>query len=963
MAYPGAPRADEVIDRAVDGPPPPCPEKARGSAAEGAATATRRLSSAQRLAAVLGPPVVVLLVGLLAYGAVRHTVEGMDRLTRAHRVSALLERVLARSVDAETAVRGFLLTGDERFLQPFEGVREDVAEAMDSLRALVLEPAQQERLAALGPLVETRLALVERRIALGRTGDPAAVRAAVRSGEGQRAMDAIRGAVREIQQAQGVVIAVRQGELHRRAGWLIVVVLGGTAAVFGLAFLTNLLLARHARSQEELARDLEERNALLEEQGLELEMQAEELGAQAVQLEETATELEVSNDELQRAQEATLAAEAEKSALLESAGDGIFGVDLEGRCTFISRRAAELLGYTVGECLGRNMHALIHHHGADGAEYPEDTCPIFLAGRGGNGARVAGEVLWRKDGAPLPVEYSSFPLVQGGTIRGTVVTFADITERRRAEDRVQVFAQVLEESRNEIYLFDARTLRFTQVNRGARENLGYSMEELAEMTPLDLKPEVTPEQFERLVAPLRHGTEDVSRFRTVHRRKDGSLYPVDVHLQLSAARERPLFVAFVADVTERERLTREIERQHALLRTMTQNATSALLMMDAQGRGTFWNPAAERMTGYSAEEAIGRTLHELVHHTYPDGTPFPIEECPIDRALPSGVEVKGYEDVFIRKDGTFFPVVCAAQPILEDGEPVGTVIEVRDATEEKQAEEALWRAKEAAEEANLAKMQFLSTMSHELRTPLNAIGGYVDLMELAIHGPVTEAQRKSLERIKVNQQHLLSLINDVLHYAKIEAGSVEYEIEDLPVNELLGELEPLIEPQVRTARLEYRCAPGDPSLTARGDWERIRQILLNLITNALKFTPSGGQIAVSCEGDPRWVRIRISDTGRGIPAAMVQKIFDPFFQLRNEQSRDSSRLGVGLGLAISRDLARGMGGELSVESTPGRGSTFTLSLPTGGRGEDDPGRLAGEDRGTPEERRVPGPVAESSLPG
>jgi PAS domain S-box-containing protein len=924
--------------------------------------ASRRLSSAQRLAAVLGPSVVVLLVGLLAYGAVRHTVEGMDRLARAHRVSALLERVLARSVDAETAGRGFLLTGDDRFLQPFQGVREDVAAAMDSLRALVLEPAQHERLVALGPLVESRLTLVERWVALRRTGDLAAVQAAVQSGEGQRATDAIRGAVREIQRAQGEVIARRQGELHRRAGWLVVVVLGGSAAGFALAFLTNLLLARHARAQEELVRDLEERNTLLEEQGLELEMQAEELGAQAAQLEETAAELEASNDELQRAQEATLAAEAEKSALLESAGDGFVGIDLEGRCTFISRRAAEMLGYTVEECLGQNMHALVHHHEADGAEHPGDARPIFLAGRSGDGVRVADEVLWRKDGAPLPVEYASFPLVQGGTIRGTVVTFADVTERRRSEDRAQVFGQVLEESRNEIYLFDAETLRFTRVNRGARENLGYSMEELAEMTPLDLKPEVTPERFERLAAPLRRGTEDVSRFRTVHRRKDGSLYPVDVHLQLSAARERPLFVAFVADVTERERLTREIERQHALLRTMTENATSALLMMDAQGRGTFWNPAAERMTGYSAAEAIGRTIHELIHHTHPDGTPFPIEECPIDQALPSGVEVRGYEDVFVRKDGTFFPVVCAARPILEDGEPVGTVIEVRDATEEKQAEEALRRAKEAAEEANLVKMQFLSTMSHELRTPLNAIGGYVDLMELAIHGPVTEAQRKSLERIKVNQQHLLSLINDVLHYAKIEAGRVEYEIEDVPVGELLDELEPLIEPQVRTARLEYRCAPGDPSLTARGDGERIRQILLNLLTNALKFTPPGGQIAVSCEGDPPWVRIRISDTGRGIPAAMVQKIFDPFFQLRNEQSRDSSRLGVGLGLAISRDLARGMGGELSVDSAPGRGSTFTLWLPTRARGDDEPGGQRGKDQRTGEERRVPGSAPERSLP-
>jgi PAS domain S-box-containing protein len=919
----------------------------------------RGLSSAQRIAATLGPAVVVLLVGLLAYTALRQTLDAMDRVARGHQVSILLEHVLTRSADAESAGRGFVQTGDERFLEPYRGVREDVAQAMDSLRALVLESAQQERVVALGPVVEARLSMVERNVALRRAGDPAAAQAAVQSGEGIRAMDAVRSAVEEFHEAQAEVIARRQADLGRRAWWLSLVVVGGSLAAFSLAFLTNLLLTRHVRAQEGLARELEEQNGLLQEQGLELELQTEELQAQAAQLEETAAELEMSNDELQRTQEATLAAEAEKTALLESAGDGIYGMDSEGRCTFISRRAAEMLGYTAEECLGRHMPALIHHHGS---EYPEDACPIFRAGRSGDGVRVADEVLWKKDGTPLPVEYASFPLILNGTVRGTVVTFSDITERLRTEDRMRVFAQVLEESRSEIYLLDAQTLRFTQVNRGARENLGYSMEELAQMTALDLKPELTPEQFERMLAPLRAGSEEVVRFETVHRRKDGSLYPVDAHLQLSNARERPLFAAFIVDTTERTRLAEEIERQHELLRIVTDNATSALLMMDTEGRGTFWNPAAERMTGYTAEEAIGRRVHEMVHPMHPDGTAFPIEECLIDQALPAGVEVQGHADIFVRKNGTFFPVLCAAKPIHEDGKPVGTVIEVRDVTEQKQVQEALRAAKEEAEAANRAKMEFLSTMSHELRTPLNAIGGYVDLMELEIHGPVTAAQRNGLERIKRNQHHLLSLINDILHYAKIEAGKVQFEIEDVPVSEILRELEPLAEPQVRAAELEYTCAPADPSLIARGDRERIRQILLNLLTNAAKFTPAAGRVTVSCEGDEQWVRIRISDSGRGIPVEMFQRIFDAFFQLRNDAGRDSSRKGVGLGLAISRDLARGMGGDLTVESSPGQGSTFTLSLPARGWGEDGPDRRAGETRMTGEERRTVGSVPSGSIP-
>lgn len=171
----------------------------------------------------------------------------------------------------------------------------------------------------------------------------------------------------------------------------------------------------------------------------------------------------------------------------------------------------------------------------------------------------------------------------------------------------------------------------------------------------------------------------------------------------------------------------------------------------------------------------------------------------------------------------------------------------------------------------------------------------------------------------------------------------------------------LLESQIQEARLGYACEGGDPSLTAWADPDRLRQIVLNLVTNAIKFTPAGGRIEVTCEADEEWVRVRVRDTGRGVPADMIQKIFDPFVQVRDTQDRDPSRQGVGLGLAISRDLARAMGGDLTVESTLGQGSTFTLSLRRWDVRSERGDLRSGEDRRGGMERRSADPAADSAV--
>jgi signal transduction histidine kinase len=246
-------------------------------------------------------------------------------------------------------------------------------------------------------------------------------------------------------------------------------------------------------------------------------------------------------------------------------------------------------------------------------------------------------------------------------------------------------------------------------------------------------------------------------------------------------------------------------------------------------------------------------------------------------------------------------------------------------TEAESARAEAERARSESEAANRAKSDFLAMMSHELRTPLNAIAGYAQLLEMGIHGPVTEQQSDALNRIARSQAHLLTLINDVLNFARIDAGQIRYVVQDVHMHDTLAGLEALVAPQIAARQLTFIYDACATDIVGAADGDKVRQVVVNLLSNAVKYTPVGGMVRLGCDADATTVRVHVTDTGPGIDPDQLPVIFEPFVQGHRALNRPNE--GVGLGLAISRDLARGMGGDVTVTTELRVGSTFTLALP------------------------------------
>jgi len=395
-----------------------------------------------------------------------------------------------------------------------------------------------------------------------------------------------------------------------------------------------------------------------------------------------------------------------------------------------------------------------------------------------------------------------------------------------------------------------------------------------------------------------------------------------------------------------------LERERRKYYELFELAPDAYVVTDTRGTIREANAAASHLLAVAPQFLVGKPLLGFLDETARKSYALQLDRlCDSER-------VDDWETNINQRGGSAIPVsVSIGRMVGPDRKLAGYRWIVRDITTRKRAESAVRelnreleirvasrttqlaaankmkdelllserKAREDAEAANRVKSDFLALLSHEFRTPLQAVFGYTELLDREIHGPLNDTQRRYLQRIHESQQHLLGVINTVLDFAKLESGQpIDVELCPTAIDELLNTVESIIGAQVETRQISYECVRPESPLIALADGTKVQQIILNLVSNAIKFTGRGGRVTVQCDREPGTAVVHVRDTGIGIPADKLDVIFEPFIQIR---PTDGLKVGTGLGLSISRRLAKAMGGTLSVTSEQGKGSTFTLRLP------------------------------------
>lgn len=507
-----------------------------------------------------------------------------------------------------------------------------------------------------------------------------------------------------------------------------------------------------------------------------------------------------------------------------------------------------------------------------------------------------------KDGHYLWIKGVMTNMLHDESIGGIISNFRDVTEERIAEER---FRLVVESAPNAMILVNSAG-KITLINGQTEKLFGYTRQELVGM----LVEVLIPKRFTTQHPGYRDGffQNPATRSMGVGRdlygvRKDGTEFPVEIGLNPIKSDEGPMVLAAIIDITERK-------KAETRFRLVVESSPSGMALVDQTGKITLVNSQTEKLFGYVREELIGMTVEELLpmrfrlHHPRFRST---FNHSPQVRSMGEG------RDLFaLRKDGSEFPVEIGLNPI-ESPEGILVLASIIDITERKM------------QEAHRLKSEFLANMSHELRTPMNAVLGFSELLIDKKAGELNAKQLDYLNDIHASGAHLLQLINDILDLSKIESGKSELSLESFDVREVIEEVVKVLQPVSgkKSVTITQKLAPKVASVTL--DKHKFRQILYNLLSNGLKFNHPGGTVSIETAVATNAFTVAVSDTGIGIPADSLKKLFIPFVQLDSGRSRQHE--GSGLGLALVKSIVEMHGGDIKVESILGQGSTFTVTLP------------------------------------
>ena len=645
--------------------------------------------------------------------------------------------------------------------------------------------------------------------------------------------------------------------------------------------------------------------------------------------------------------------------LLESLGGGVYGIDRHGRCTFVNRTAMDLLGYDDrAELIGRHMHDLIHHTRPDGSAYPAGDCPLLRTFVTGEPVLLDDELLWRKDGTSFFAEYSSHPVVADGTIVGSVIRFEDLSSKRQGRQRLAVQQEVSQVLGGDVDVAvgqerviaaigsgfgwdegamwltegaasDGDRLKRVAVWAGPRafgaggESAGpHVLQAVAETRTVLADVAMTAGARPGAVVAIPIGVDGINlgAFEFTSRRAIAVDHGADAAFATLGRQ--------VGQFLRRKRAEAELRDSETLKDAIMQTALDGIVVIDEETRIIQFNPAAERTFGWARDAAVGQELGALilpadflVGHLKKFAR-F-LEDGEIS-ALGKHVEVEAE-----RANGERFPAELAVTPIKVGGRAMFTAY-LRDITARKRADGEVAKARDDAQAANLAKSTFIANMSHELRTPLSAIIGYSEMLqEEMLDGDDPEVFAPDMAKIEANARHLLGLINDVLDLSKIESGKMEVFPEDFDVGTIVHDVASTVTPLVEKKgnRLAVTVGPGVGGM--HSDLTKVKQMLLNLLSNASKFT-EGGTVTLSAtrsEGPEArdLIVFEVRDSGIGMTDEQLGRLFQRFAQA--EASTSGKFGGTGLGLSISKAFAAMLGGDITVSSVYGRGSTFRIALP------------------------------------
>lgn len=618
------------------------------------------------------------------------------------------------------------------------------------------------------------------------------------------------------------------------------------------------------------------------------------------------------------------------ASIVESSEDAIISETLDGTVTSWNKGAERIFGYSVSEAIGRHISFLAW----PGNE--EDMTQLVEQIRSGKRVNHYETVRRHKDGTPVYVSLTLSGILDAeGNIIGISKISRDISDRKAADEILTLQARLLDQVYEPILV---RTLedRITYWNKGAERIYGWPAEEAVGKICRELLKTEFGESEESILRTFE--VDGAWEGELSHLTRDGVRRTMLSRWKMQAGRSGWEILETSFDITERKRALEQAEQARAVtlaearFRELIESAPDAILQVDPNGKIVIANRKAETMFGYSREELLGQNVDNLVpmraraRHAKHRAD---FARSPKIRPMGSGMELSA-----LRKDGIEVPVEISLSPSHQEG-GINVTAVIRDVSERRQAEAQMRSLQESymaemearqkeADRLNRLKSEFLASMSHELRTPLHTIIGFAELLAEGTEGPLNEKQRRFLQHIQEDSEHLLGLINDVLDLSRIEAGGISLRIEDVSLAVSISDAVNAIRPRAATKSLALETDNIFPGLVAV-DPMRLKEVFYNLLSNAVKFTPEGGKISVQTEEDGQFVRVTVADSGIGIPADQLEQVFEKFYQVGYTTS--GVREGTGLGLAICRRLIEMHGGKIWIESDQDIGSRFHFTVP------------------------------------